>query len=375
MILEYLVCLHRQALIHAAALALRSLIFLEKPPPEGYARKINVWDPQGMGEVREYLDRFNEIANKCPGTAPWSFRFEGGQHQKHILFGGITHGNEVGSLPSLVQLAENLISQQTKFGGIITIMLGNVEACLADKRFIEADLNRVFLDSAPKSLEKSRAKELMSLFDGIDLFIDFHQTIEPSESPFFIFPFHLAGYHWARLAAGGLRLVTRDPAREFAKGQVCADEYARSLGVPGITIEMGQKGLTELSAGLTSQCCHRAMFAMDEIARGETIDKLVKSEDSSELEFFEIQSAQTFDSEYMRLDPGLKNFSRVKAGQVIGQADRAGAPLKANMDGYLLFPKYPRRSDSHAALGPYPSEIYNLAVPMKEHPLRVYKNG
>ncbi len=325
-----------------------------------------------MSEVEYYLDQFQGLALRYPGPAPWSFRFDGGKHGQHILFGGITHGNEIGSLPSLAELAESLVNQKTQFGGIVTIMLGNVEACLANERFLEADLNRVFLDAAPESKEKVRAQELMSLFEGIDLFVDFHQTIEPSEAPFFIFPFHLAGYHWARVASGGARLVTRDPAKEFATGQVCADEYARNLGVPGITIEMGQKGLTELSASLTSHSCLRIMTAMDRIASGESLESMIEADDESELQFFEIQFAQQFDSQFMRLVPGLKNFTPVKTGQVIGQSDADGSPLTAPMDGYLLFPKYPRRLENNAAKRPYPTEIYNLAVEMKDHPSAVY---
>ena len=325
-----------------------------------------------MSQVEYYLDQFQGLALQSPGPAPWSLRFDGGKHGQHILFGGITHGNEIGSLPSLVELANNLLNQNIDFGGIVTIMLGNVEACLADERFLEADLNRVFLDAAPESKEKRRALELMGLFDGIDLFVDFHQTIEPSEAPFFIFPFHLAGYQWARIAAGGLGLVTRNPARVFAEGQVCADEYARSLGVPGITIEMGQKGLTELSASLTTQCCMRIMSAMDRVASGESLESLVDADHLSELQFYEIQFAQPFDSQFMRLMPGLKNFTPVKAGQVIGEADAEGSPLTVPMDGYLLFPKYPVRLENNGAKSPYPSEIYNLAIEMKEHPSTVY---
>ncbi len=327
-----------------------------------------------MSQVEYYLDQFQSLARHYPGPAPWSFRFEGEEHCKHILFGGITHGNEIGSLPALIELAEDLINQKTKFGGIVTIMLGNVEACRADQRFLEADLNRVFLDSAPESKEKKRAAELMDLFEGIDLFVDFHQTIEPSETPFFIFPFHLAGYQWARIASGGLVLVTRNPVKEFAKGQVCADEYARNLGVPGITIEMGQKGLTEMSANLTTQCCLRVMAAMDRITAGETLESIVEADGNAELRFFEIQFAQEFDSQFMQLMPGLKNFTPVEAGQVIGQADLDGTPLMVPMDGYLLFPKYPIRLQNNAAKVPYPSEIYNLAIEMEEHPAMAYKS-
>ena len=44
-----------------------------------------------------------------------------------------------------------------------------MEACLAGERFIEADLNRVFLEGASESAEKVRALEMMPLFEGVDL--------------------------------------------------------------------------------------------------------------------------------------------------------------------------------------------------------------
>ena len=322
--------------------------------------------------VNNYLDRFETLTKEHPGAAPWSFRFDQGKHDKHVLFGGITHGNEVGSLPALIELAEKLLIGDIVFGGTVSIVLGNVKACLEGERFLEADLNRVFLEDAPESAEKVRALEMMPLFDDVDLFIDFHQTIEPSEQPFFIFPYHASGYNWARILEPEIGLVTRDPERAFAQGQVCADEYARGLGIPGITLEMGQKGLTEMAYQLTSQCCRRAIEAMDRISSGETLESIVESDNKNDLRCFEIQYAQKFSSEYMMLDQDLKNFTQVKAGEVIGKMDEEGAPLVVPMDGYLLFPKYPKRSTAGAALTPYPSEIYNLAIPMLENPKIAY---
>ena len=325
-----------------------------------------------MDTVKDYLDRFEKLSKEHPGSAPWSFRIDRGEHNKHILFGGITHGNEVGSLPALIELADKLLAGDIVFGGTVSIVLGNVEACLSGERFIEADLNRVFLEDAPESAEKIRALEMMPLFESVDLFIDFHQTIEPSEQPFYIFPYHASGYNWARILGSEIGLVTRDPERSFAQGQVCADEYARGLGIPGITIEMGQKGLTKMAFQLTSQCCLRAIGAMERIASGETRESIVESDCINDLRCYEIQYAQEFRSEFMVLDQGLKNFTQVNAGEAIGKMDEEGSPLVVPMDGYLLFPKYPKRSEHGSAISPYPSEIYNLAIPMLEKPEAAY---
>ena len=62
---------------------------------------------------------------------------------------GIIHGNEVGSLPTLIQLIEDLETGATYHGGKINVTLGNPEASKLNRRFVDADLNRLFLDNQP----------------------------------------------------------------------------------------------------------------------------------------------------------------------------------------------------------------------------------
>ena len=96
----------------------------------------------------------------------------------------MVHGNEVGSLPAAVRLVETLKGQDLRFGGRVTVFIGNPEAGLEDRRFLEADLNRVFLDGVASSHEANRAREIMPILDTADLFIDFHQTILATEQPY-----------------------------------------------------------------------------------------------------------------------------------------------------------------------------------------------
>ncbi len=324
-----------------------------------------------MSQAQTYLDVFSRLQVDHGGPIDWSLHFDFGQHTKHMVFGGITHGNETGSLPAMAQMAQKLADGQTSYGGRVTLMLGNIQACLQDKRFLEADLNRVFLEEAPESQEKDRAFEMMKVLDTADVFIDFHQTIEPSEKPFYIFPFHASGYQWARLLGGGQSLITRDARHAFSEGCVCADEYARNRGIPGITLEMGQKGITPLAEKLTWQTMERALTAMDKVAMGETIEAQLESANPPEFEFIEIQYAEKFTGPRTRLIPGLLNFTWVEAGQEIGTHDDESAIIVPH-DGYLVFPKYPERDEQDKVIGRAPGQIYNLAVKMEEHPLTAF---
>jgi succinylglutamate desuccinylase len=321
-----------------------------------------------MHQVQTYLDQFQALAQKHSGPIPWTLTFDFGKHDKHMVFGAITHGNETGSLPGFVQMGRALAAGDIEYGGRVTLMLGNIEACKQDRRFLEADLNRVFLEEAPESLEKTRAFEMMQVLDQADVFIDFHQTIEPSEKPFYIFPFHESGYQWAKLLGGGTSLITRDSRHAFSQGCVCADEYARKRGIPGITLEMGQKGITDIADKLTWQTMERALAALDKTVAGQTIPTQLESLTPPEFEFIEIQYSQSFGGPRSHLNPGLLNFTWVNEGEVIGKHDD-GSDMVVPQAGYLVFPKYPRRDEEGLVIGRAPGQIYNLAVKMAEHPL------
>ncbi|MFO0006033.1 MAG: succinylglutamate desuccinylase/aspartoacylase family protein, partial [bacterium] len=87
------------------------------------------------------------------------------------------HGDEVGSLPAGLDLARALRSGARRFGGRVSLIVGNPEAGLVDRRFLQADLNRVFLDLPPEhpafgTHEHRRAAALAPVLDAADLFLD-----------------------------------------------------------------------------------------------------------------------------------------------------------------------------------------------------------
>ena len=98
-----------------------------------------------MSTLEQYIERFLRFGNMDKGFP--LYQYDGGQCSYTIHISGIVHGNEVGSLPTLVHLIEDLESQNTYFGGQINITLGNLEAARLNRRFIDADLNRLFLKS------------------------------------------------------------------------------------------------------------------------------------------------------------------------------------------------------------------------------------
>ncbi|MCP4807996.1 MAG: hypothetical protein GY913_32055 [Proteobacteria bacterium] len=292
------------------------------------------------------LSRFEGLAN---GPVSWSFQHDGGGLDTHVVFGSMIHGNETGSLPAVVELAEDLSSGAVQFGGRVSLFIGNVEAARADRRFLEADLNRVFIDSDVDTHEHRRARELRRILDEADVFIDLHQTILPTEQPFYIFPWTAKGGDWARGLAAARVWVTRPSGESFSSGTCCADEYVRNRGHIGLTVELGQKGFSPSAGQLASRVMRRALVM------AETGDR-----EGPELEFWRTTAKVPYSDRALRLRPGLTNFRPVRRGERL-TADDAPTVVSPH-DGVLLFPKYPPDDQ------PLPNEIVRVLTRMGQHP-------
>jgi len=318
--------------------------------------------------LEQLLKDFQRLHAPGPFEYDWAHHHDGGRHPTHIVFGCMVHGNEHGSLPAAVRLVEALTEGSLRFGGRVTVFIGNPEAALENARYLESDLNRVFLHTGQSRHEDRRAQALMPILDAADVFIDFHQTILETAQPFYIFPWHRPGWQWARAIRGTDVWVTRDPTVTFSSGSKCSDEYVADRGRPGITLELSQKGFSEAAEALCWQTMLETLRLADETSTGLTVTDL--AERKAELAFFQTTFAQRFEHPELALRPGLVNFQRVRAGETL-HADGTET-ITVPDDGALLFPKYPHREGSRA-VEPWPNEIYRLVTPLTTHPKDLWK--
>jgi succinylglutamate desuccinylase len=269
----------------------------------------------------------------------------------------MVHGNETGSLPAAIRLIETLQAGELDYGGRVSVFVGNPEASRAGKRFLEADLNRVFLPTDGTAHEQRRAVELMPILDAADLFIDFHQTILASESPFYIFPWSVDGEAWARAIAGAEVWVTRAPGQSFSSGTCCADEYVRQLGRVALTLELGEQGIR---ADAEQRCLGAMLETLALVDWGALDEGMVGcfAEKRAPLALFETVHAEAFADPAMCLRAGLVNFQQVSQGEILS---KQGTPeIVASCAGRLMFPKYPERSGDGLARTPHAREIFRI---------------
>jgi len=319
-----------------------------------------------LDRLNDLLARFADASTRPRETYRWSHHHDGMLHQTHVVFSVLIHGNEVGPLEGLVRVVEGLVRGTIQFGGRVTLCIGNPEAAAQNVRFLESDLNRVFgIAGQGDSHEERRARELMPIIDRADLYLDFHQTLKPTKSTFYIFPWGAEAGQWVRALAGAKVWVTRNPGQAFSPGMMCADEYARARGVPGITLELGEKGFSDEAADTAARVMIRAMEILDGLSAGETTLPAEAAKEPA-VAFVETSYRQPFSDPRMRLRDGLVNFEPVTKGELLSAP---GTPeLRATMDGALLFPKYPPREANGAAREPRPGEIYRIVAPVDGDP-------
>ncbi len=319
--------------------------------------------------LKTLLERFRALRAPGPYEGQWIHHHPATTHAFHIVIGVMTHGDEVGPLPAALRLMEELADGTTRYGGAVTLTIGNPEAGLQGQRFLEDDLNRVFLDGPP-SHERRRAREMMAALDDGHLFIDLHQTALPSLAAFWTLPWSETAWHWIRIAGEGDLWTTRAPGAAFAEGRRCGDEYMRNRGLPGLTLELGQKGFTEESEARAYSVMTRILAAADNIARGADLAALAA--ERPDARFLLSAHKEPFGDPARALRPGLRNFQPVEAGQELQDPAGDGPKVIAPKEGLLLFPQYPPRDPDGVALAPVPTDLFHIVQDAPEHPRTLF---
>ncbi|MEC7984144.1 MAG: succinylglutamate desuccinylase/aspartoacylase family protein [Myxococcota bacterium] len=295
------------------------------------------------------------LALKESQSYPWMHQHNGHAHSFHIVLSTLIHGNETGPLPAFIWALQALKSGELSYGGRLTLLLGNPEAARKNQRFLESDLNRMFLDTTLQTHEAKRSREIRPIFDTADLLLDFHQTILPSAKPFYIFPWTKVSAQWARALALADSGIDATPPKGPATTR-CADDYVSLRGKPAITIEMGEKGFHAEAETLAKTAIQRVLRIADSLAQGRTT-LTEYAQEQPEIELFETVYRERYDNPQLRLRPNLINFLPIQKGEVLSAPGTP--PIHAAVSGKLLFPKYPSVGSDGRPLA-LPKEIFRI---------------
>ena len=308
-----------------------------------------------MSDINTLLAEFTNQANHP--FYPWMFRHEGREHTRHIVFSALIHGNETGPLPAFLWAITALKAGDLYYGGTLTFILGNPEAAQKDQRFLESDLNRMFLDTPLDTHESRRAKILAQIFDEADVLIDLHQTILPSAQAFYICPWSEKSSLWARALAICSSAIDATPATGPVKTR-CADEYVWLQHKPAVTIELGEKGIHEHADTLAKKAIQRGILIAEALEKGSSLESLAQIQ--PELILFQTAHRESYSSDDLLLRQGIINFQPVHKGEILSAENTP--EIRSPIDGCILFPKYPAFDTDGNPLA-RPQEIFRIITP------------
>ncbi|MFK7874105.1 MAG: succinylglutamate desuccinylase/aspartoacylase family protein [Oligoflexales bacterium] len=290
-------------------------------------------------EIESWLRRLNEAVKAFSlkgcvtrvGEEAWVLgptSWEPGQKITQTVLAGV-HGNEWAGVAALVHWLE----ENPSLNAFTGIAVGNPRAVRKRVRFIETDLNRAFGSHEQDSYERKRAAELSVMLQATERLLDLHQTILASMQAFFIFPWNEASGDLAASLHHDLQIVTHRGGGFSKEGQ-CTDEYVIAHGGVGVTLETGCQGLDPEQIALGSEMIDALM-------------KLPKHLIKHPKHVLETQQTVKW-SEGAKLLPGWENFMPVRKGETLGTC--SDGKILAEVDGALLFPKYPTQNPPPAEL-------------------------
>ncbi|QJD90221.1 succinylglutamate desuccinylase [Duganella dendranthematis] len=188
-----------------------------------------------------------------PADGIITIRAAGGAVRPAVLISVGVHGDETGPIEVVAYLLDALSHQPSALAVDLMLCVGNIGAIRAGKRFIDADLNRMFREkrgTLEGTAEAARADVMIAATTAFfqnagpaRWHLDLHTAIRPSVYPTFaIVPELIADQPRAQLidwlGLAGIGAIIMNPASVGTYSYYSAEHHAAA----GTTIELGRIG-------------------------------------------------------------------------------------------------------------------------------------
>jgi succinylglutamate desuccinylase len=232
------------------------------------------------------------------------------------------HGDETGPIEMVAHAIEALSREPARLAVDLMLCVGNIDAIAAGKRFIDADLNRMFRaerGALAGTAEAARADAMIAatrdFFDGagpVRWHLDLHTAIRASHYPTFAIVPELIAEDGKRrlvdwLGQGGIGAIIMNPKSAGTYSYHSAEHH----GAAGSTVELGRVGT--LGQNDLSQFAGVAA-ALDGLLRG-----LEPGQPQARPHVFKVAQEIVKLSDDFRMGFGreTQNFTALKRGDVI----------------------------------------------------------
>jgi len=299
-------------------------------------------------------------------------RFDGTRPGPTLICLGSIHGNEPSGTRALQRVLGLLSARAPEFRGVLIGVTGNLAALARGVRFVDKDLNRIWLPKHLKQLrdepvgcaEDAEQEALVNVLDdcfggGHDnvFFLDLHTTSAPG------IPFALIG---DTLQNRAFALQFPVPIilglEEQLSGTIT--EYVNRRGAVTVGFEAGQHddptSIDRQEAAIWIGLCAAGILAAGAMPQVHKSRALLRALCRGVPPILEVRYRHAVSaSDRFRMKPGYKTFQPVNRGEILAQ-DRHGS-LAAPIAGRILLPLYQDQG----------TDGFFLATPVKKIWLRV----
>ena len=282
------------------------------------------------------------VALPAPGIVTIKLPEGSGSGRSSVLVSVGVHGDETGPIEMLAQVLDALSQQPSALAVDLMVCVGNIDAIAAGKRFIDADLNRMFRaqrGALGAAAEAARADALIAattaFFDGagpVRWHLDLHTAIRPSVYPTFaVVPDLVADQPKAALVGwlgqAAIGAIIMNPQSAGTYSYYSAEHH----GAAASTVELGRVGALGQN--------DLSLFADVETALHDLLRGAAPAAAKARPHVFKVaqEIIKLSDDFKMAFGRETQNFTALKAGEVIA-TDGATVYQVRHMEELVVFP-------------------------------------
>jgi len=274
-----------------------------------------------------------------------------------LCFGGI-HGNEPSGVKALEHVFEKLNATSFLPKGNFYGIRGNLPALLMKKRFVESDLNRMWVTTKIKKIqgkpESDRTTEEKELLEIHDLIIRILETKEP---PFYFVDLHTTSSKTLPFITINDALINRKFSRlfpvpiilgieEYLEGPLLS--YINQKGYVSLGFESGQHQEREAIENSISFLWLSLVFSgfleKKSVPDFKHHSERLRTRANNHTEFYEVVHRHAIGGGNMfRMEPGFQSFEKVPQGTILAyEGEKA---IIAKKDTIVFMPLYQEQGE------------------------------
>lgn len=273
-----------------------------------------------------------------------------------IIVGGL-HGNEPAGVESLRRVFARMKADACEPCGRLVGLTGNRAALAQGKRYIDRDLNRVWLEEHIQKVREGSEMDCTEDYEVVELDAVFQRTLDEAEGVSFMLDIHTTS------GPGPAFSVLHDtlPNRRFARAMPIPialgleeelngtlTDHFTELGTVSLSVETGQHddpcSIDRAEAAIWIAMDVAGMLPECYEAQLEEARALLVLEGRSLPEAVEIRYRHGIArGAHFHMRPGYRSFQPIEAGHLV--ADEETRPVASPMTGLLLMPLYQEQGD------------------------------